>query len=191
MSATNGATGIARVVTDVDDAIMRLEPDDILVVRATSPAFNVVLPLAAAIVTEHGGAMSHAAIVARELGVPAIVGVKDATRRIRDGERIHVDPSVRAGRRRRCAACAEERDPLVDRPVKNAENAPDDCDHTKGRAPFAPWDRRELPGIFSVEESARRVGNYKWAEMRLFEVLGGWVATVPELDVKLVLGRHT
>ena len=64
-------------------------------------------------------------------------------------------------------------------------------DHTQARAPFAPWDRRELPGIFSVEETARRVGNYKWAEMRLFEVLGGWVATVPELDVKLVLGRHT
>ena len=62
---------------------------------------------------------------------------------------------------------------------------------SKPRAPFAPWDRRELPGLFSVEESARRVGNYKWAEMRLFEVLGGWVATVPELDVKLVLGRHT
>jgi hypothetical protein len=62
---------------------------------------------------------------------------------------------------------------------------------TKPRAPFAPWDRRELPGLFPVEESARRVGNYKWAEMRLFEVLGGWVATVPELDVKLVLGRHT
>jgi hypothetical protein len=62
---------------------------------------------------------------------------------------------------------------------------------SKPRAPFAPWDRRELPGIFTVEETARRVGNYKWAEMRLFEVLGGWVATVPELDVKLVLGRHT
>src|SRR5689334_11680533 len=62
---------------------------------------------------------------------------------------------------------------------------------SKARAPFAPWDRRELPGLFPVEESARRVGNYKWAEMRLFEVLGGWVATVPELDVKLVLGRHT
>ena len=59
------------------------------------------------------------------------------------------------------------------------------------RAPFAPWDRRELPGLFPVEDSARRVGNYKWVEMRLFEVLGGWVATVPELDVKLVLGRHT
>ena len=61
-------------------------------------------------------------------------------------------------------------------------------DSSKPRAPFAPWDRRDLPGLFSVEETARRVGNYKWAEMRLFEVLGGWVATVPELDVKLVLG---
>jgi hypothetical protein len=58
------------------------------------------------------------------------------------------------------------------------------------RPAFAPWDRRELPGLFGVVESARRVGNYKWVEMRLFEALGGWVATVPELDVKLVLGRH-
>src|SRR4051794_11009068 len=62
---------------------------------------------------------------------------------------------------------------------------------TAPRSAFAPWDRRELPGLFTVEETARRVGNYKWAEMRLFEVLGGWVATVPELDVKMVLGRHT
>ena len=64
-------------------------------------------------------------------------------------------------------------------------------DHSRPRAAFSPWDRRELPGIFSVEETARRVGNYKWTEMRLFEALGGWVATVPELDVKMVLGRHT
>ena len=61
---------------------------------------------------------------------------------------------------------------------------------TSRAPPFAPWDRRELPGLFGVEETARRVGNYKWLEMRLFEALGGWVATVPELDVKLVLGRH-
>ncbi|HUS62199.1 MAG TPA: hypothetical protein VMY34_08375 [Acidimicrobiales bacterium] len=58
------------------------------------------------------------------------------------------------------------------------------------RAAFAPWDRRELPGAFTVEESAKRVGHYKWVEMRLFEALGGWVATVPELDVKLRLGTH-
>jgi len=60
----------------------------------------------------------------------------------------------------------------------------------KPRAPFAPWDRRELPGVFGVEETAKRVGHYKWIEMRLFEALGGWVATVPELDVKMRLGTH-
>ena len=60
----------------------------------------------------------------------------------------------------------------------------------KPRAPFAPWDRRELPGSFSVEETARRVGHYKWAEMKLFEALGGWIATVPELDIKMRLGTH-
>jgi hypothetical protein len=58
------------------------------------------------------------------------------------------------------------------------------------RPPFAPWDRRDLPGAFDVAETARRVGNYKWAEMKLFEALGGWVATVPELDIKLRLGTH-
>jgi hypothetical protein len=64
------------------------------------------------------------------------------------------------------------------------------ADPLKPRPAFAPWDRREIPGLFDVEESARRVGIYKWIEMRLFETLGGWVATVPELDVKMVLGRH-
>jgi hypothetical protein len=58
------------------------------------------------------------------------------------------------------------------------------------RAPFTPWDRRELPGAFDVEETARRLGNYLWVEMRLFETLGGWVATIPELDVKMRLGTH-
>ena len=64
------------------------------------------------------------------------------------------------------------------------------ADSSKPRRPFAPWDRRDLPGLFDVEETARRVGHYKWIEMRLFEVLGGWVATVPELDVKIRLGAH-
>ena len=64
------------------------------------------------------------------------------------------------------------------------------ADPKKPRPAFAPWDRRELPGAFTVEETARRVGAYKWVEMRLFEALGGWVATVPELDVKTRLGTH-
>src|SRR5581483_8608436 len=65
------------------------------------------------------------------------------------------------------------------------------ADPRSPRPAFAPWDRRELPGAFSVEETARRAGHYRWIEMRLFEVLGGWVATVPELDVKIRLGAHT
>jgi hypothetical protein len=64
------------------------------------------------------------------------------------------------------------------------------ADSGKPRAQFAPWDRRELPGRFSVEETARRVGNYKWIEMKIFELMGGWVATVPEVDIKLRLGTH-
>src|SRR5437667_3315323 len=63
-------------------------------------------------------------------------------------------------------------------------------DPSKPRPAFAPWDRRGRRGAFDVEETARRVGNYKWIERRLFEALGGWVATVPELDVKLRLGAH-
>ena len=65
------------------------------------------------------------------------------------------------------------------------------ADPKRPRAAFTPWDQRELPGSFTVEETAKRVGHYKWIEMRTFEVLGGWVATVPELDVKLRLGTHT
>ena len=65
------------------------------------------------------------------------------------------------------------------------------ADGKKARAPFAPWDRRDLPGAFDVDETARRVGHYAWVETKLFEALGGWVATVPELDVKLRLGTHT
>jgi hypothetical protein len=64
------------------------------------------------------------------------------------------------------------------------------ADPKKPRPAFAPWDRRELPGTFTVEETARRVGHYKWVEMKLFEALGGWIATVPELDVKMRLGTH-
>ncbi len=53
-----------------------------------------------------------------------------------------------------------------------------------------PWVRREFPSLFSVEETARRVGNYTWIEMKMFEIIGGWVALAPELEIKLQLGNH-
>jgi pyruvate,water dikinase len=82
--------GPARVVSDADQ-FGRVMPGDVLVARSTSPYFNVLLPLLGAIVTDHGGALSHAAIVSREYGIPGVVGTKVATKTIRDGQRIRVD----------------------------------------------------------------------------------------------------
>jgi hypothetical protein len=56
--------------------------------------------------------------------------------------------------------------------------------------PFPYWDRRRLIGEWTVEESVNRIVNYKWAEQQLSAALGGWVATIPELDVKALLGPH-
>ena len=84
-------TGRARTAATADEAIEKLEPGDVLVVRATSPAFNVVLSIAGAVVTANGGAMSHAAVLARELGIPAVVGA-GAALEIPDGSLVEVDP---------------------------------------------------------------------------------------------------
>ena len=83
--------GRARVAGSADEALDRLEPGDVLVVRATSPAFNSVLAIAGAVVTADGGALSHAAVLARELGIPAVIGVSGALT-IPDGCTIEVDP---------------------------------------------------------------------------------------------------
>ncbi|MFO0694407.1 MAG: PEP-utilizing enzyme [Polyangiales bacterium] len=82
--------GRARLVADASD-FEKIEQGDVLVTRSTSPYFNVVLPLLGALVTDRGGQLSHAAIVAREYGIPGVVGTKDATRLIPDGARVRVD----------------------------------------------------------------------------------------------------
>jgi phosphohistidine swiveling domain-containing protein len=64
---------------------------DVLVTESTSEAFNILLPLLGAIVTDSGGLLSHSAIVAREYGIPGVVGTRDATERIADGMRVRVD----------------------------------------------------------------------------------------------------
>ena len=89
--------GRARVTGSADEAFDRLEPGDVLVVRATSPAFNSVLAIAGAVVTADGGALSHAAVLARELGIPAVIGVAGALS-IPDGQMIEVDPVAGAVR---------------------------------------------------------------------------------------------
>ena len=84
--------GTARIVLSAA-SIDRLEPGDILVTPTTDTAWTPLFLDAVGVVTELGGSLSHAAIVARELGVPAVVNVEGATVRIRDGERIRIDGS--------------------------------------------------------------------------------------------------
>ena len=82
--------GAARLVGHASE-FSRIKRGDVLVTRATSPYFNVVLPMLGAIVTDRGGALSHAAIVAREYGIPGVVGTREATATIPDGARVRVD----------------------------------------------------------------------------------------------------
>ena len=69
----------------------RIQQGDVLVTESTSEAFNILLPLLGGIVTDSGGLLSHAAIVAREYGIPGVVGTREATGLVPDGARVRVD----------------------------------------------------------------------------------------------------
>jgi phosphohistidine swiveling domain-containing protein len=69
----------------------RIVQGDVLLTPATTEAFNILLPLLGAIVTDNGGLLSHSAIVAREYGIPGVVGTREATERIADGTLVRVD----------------------------------------------------------------------------------------------------
>jgi pyruvate,water dikinase len=90
-AASSGVVeGIARVVKSVQE-IDHLRKGEILVCHITNPTWAPIFQKIAAAVSDIGGSMSHAAIVAREYGLPAVVGTGTATQRIRDGQRIRVD----------------------------------------------------------------------------------------------------
>jgi pyruvate,water dikinase len=82
--------GTARLIASADD-LFAVEPGEVLVVAATGESFNAFLHLVGAVVTDHGSFASHAAIMARELGFPAVVGTVDATTRVHTGDRVVVD----------------------------------------------------------------------------------------------------
>ncbi|MFI0508599.1 rifamycin-inactivating phosphotransferase [Streptomyces sp. WSLK1-5] len=86
--STGTVEGRARVVLDMAQA--DLEAGDILVTTFTDPSWSPLFVGIAGLVTEVGGQMTHGAVIAREYGLPAVVGVEQATRRIRDGQRIRV-----------------------------------------------------------------------------------------------------
>ena len=91
LAASGGAyEGPARRVSGPTE-FDRIQKGDVLVTEATSEAFNILLPLLGAIVTDSGGLLSHAAIVAREYGIPGVVGTREGTDRIPDGQKVTVD----------------------------------------------------------------------------------------------------
>jgi pyruvate,water dikinase len=85
-------TGAARVVRSPQGA--HLEPGEVLVAPSTDPGWTPLFLTAGGLVMEMGGMMSHGAVVAREYGIPAVVGVTGATERITTGQRLRVDGSA-------------------------------------------------------------------------------------------------
>ncbi|MHB0914014.1 MAG: phosphoenolpyruvate synthase [Armatimonadota bacterium] len=83
-------SGVARVLGGVEEAD-RFRKGDVLVTKMTAPDWVPLMRKATAIVTDEGGMTAHAAIVSRELGIPCIVGARDATKKIRDGDAVTVD----------------------------------------------------------------------------------------------------
>ena len=89
-SSPGVATGPVRIIEDIDEAD-RIEEGDVIVTEMTAPDMVPAMKRSAGILTDEGGMTSHAAIVSRELGVPAIVGCGDATDVLTDGQRITLD----------------------------------------------------------------------------------------------------
>lgn len=82
--------GRARLVSGPED-FSAIQDGEVLVAETTTPAFNVVLPMVGAVVTDQGGMLSHPAIVSREFGIPSVVACENATDRIQVGDQILVD----------------------------------------------------------------------------------------------------
>jgi len=94
IAASRGAaTGRARLVRGPED-FAAVRPGEILVAPATSPAWTPLFGVVAGLVTEFGGLLSHAGVVAREYGLPAVLGVPDVMSRIADGDEVHLDGST-------------------------------------------------------------------------------------------------
>jgi pyruvate,water dikinase len=83
-------TGLARVLFTPED-FNQMKPGEVLVAATTTPAWTPLFAMASAIVTDIGGPLSHGSIVAREYGIPAVLGTGVATRRIQSGQMLRVD----------------------------------------------------------------------------------------------------
>jgi pyruvate,water dikinase len=85
--------GRARIIHTLADA-GKLQPGEVLITKATTPPWTPLFGVATAVVTDTGGILSHCAVVAREYGIPAVVGTGQATQIFRDGQLLEVNGTV-------------------------------------------------------------------------------------------------
>lgn len=84
------STGEVRLIKKYSD-LSKVKEGDILVSEKTTPAYEPAMAISGGIITEKGTQISHAAIMARELGIPCVVGLKEATGRLKEGEKVTVN----------------------------------------------------------------------------------------------------
>jgi len=136
-------SGTVRIVTKLDQ-LDKVEEGDILVTEMTTPDMVPAMRRAAGIVTDEGGMTSHASIVSRELGVPAVVGTGSATKRLEDGQYVRID-----GER----GSVEAADPDEEPPV---EESPDPVEAARPETPVKPMTATEVKVNVSIPEAAPR-----------------------------------
>ncbi|WP_254537270.1 phosphoenolpyruvate synthase [Halomarina litorea] len=134
------ASGEVRIVDNLDQ-LDKVGEGDIIVTSMTTPDMVPAMKRAAGIITDEGGMTSHAAIVSRELGVPAVVGTSRATQELEDGQTVTLDGDKGTIRRGKVAATEEEADPL---------------DDVRPQNPVKPMTATEVKVNVSIPEAAHR-----------------------------------
>ncbi|WP_367176519.1 phosphoenolpyruvate synthase [Haloarcula rubripromontorii] len=140
-SAPGRVTGVVRIVDKLDN-LDKVEDGDIIVAEMTTPDMVPAMKRANGIITDEGGMTSHAAIVSRELGVPAVVGAEDATQKLRDGETVTLDGDKGT----------------VEKGAKVPETSEDEGDTAavEGHSPVKPMTGTEVKVNVSIPEAAER-----------------------------------
>ena len=150
-SSPGKVAGAVRLVDKLDN-LDKVEDGDIIVTEMTTPDMVPAMKRAAGIVTDQGGMTSHAAIVSRELGVPAVVGTDDATERLRDGQTVTINGEMGTVEVGRDEPAGEDDAASSETAVPGATTVPADPQHS----PVKPMTGTEVKVNVSIPEAAER-----------------------------------
>ncbi|WP_276251529.1 phosphoenolpyruvate synthase [Haloarcula rara] len=152
-SSPGKVSGTVRIVDKLDN-LDKVETGDIIVTEMTTPDMVPAMKRASGIVTDQGGMTSHAAIVSRELGVPAVVGTDDATERLRDGQTVTINGEMGT------VEVGEPEPSESDDAASDSGAAPADATVTaptdQGHSPVKPMTGTEVKVNVSIPEAAKR-----------------------------------